>query len=110
MIIAEEIGIKSNDMEKIQMIFRNYSNVEQVILFGSRAKGNYKTYSDIDIALIGTDLNLTVQQKIENDLDDLLLPYKFDVSIFHKIGNQDLIAHINRVGKVIFTKLFPHKE
>ncbi len=106
MIIAEEIGIKSNDMEKIQMIFRNYSNVEQVILFGSRAKGNYKTYSDIDIALIGTDLNLTVQQKIENDLDDLLLPYKFDVSIFHKIGNQDLIAHINRVGKLIYSKIY----
>ena len=106
MIIAEEIGIKSNDMEKIQMIFRNYSNVEQVILFGSRAKGNYKTYSDIDIALIGTDLNLTVQQKIENDLDDLLLPYKFDVSIFHKIGNQDLIAHINRVGKLVYSKIY----
>ena len=110
MIIAEEIGMKANDMEKIRMIFRNYSNVEQVILYGSRAKGNYKTYSDIDITLIGTNLNLTLQQKIENDLDDLLLPYKFDVSVFHKIENQDLIAHINQVGKVVFTKSFSRKE
>ena len=105
MIVAEELGLKAIDIERIQIVFKDYSNIEKVILYGSRAKGNYKTYSDIDITLVGSDIDLTLQQKIENDLDDLLLPYKFDVSVFHKIENQDLIAHINRVGKVIFSKV-----
>jgi type I restriction enzyme S subunit len=78
-----------------------------VIIYGSRAKGNYSTYSDIDITLIGAVINLTSQNKIENELDDLLLPYKFDVSNFHKIENLDLIEHIKRVGKVIYTKSSP---
>lgn len=100
-MLSSELGLKSTEIEKIQMVFKNHSEIEKVILYGSRAKGNYKPYSDIDITLIGT-INLTLQNKIEVELDDLLLPYKFDVSIFYKIENRELIEHINRVGKTIY--------
>ena len=64
--------------------------------------GNFKPYSDIDLTMIGTNLDLTIQQKIETQLDDLLLPYKIDLSIFQQIKNQDLIDHITRVGKKFY--------
>lgn len=97
-----EIGLKNTDISNIQAIFASYAEVEKVILYGSRAKGNYKPASDIDITLVGSTLNLTTLQKIENELDDLMLPYLFDVSIYHQIKNKELIEHIKRVGKVIF--------
>lgn len=97
-------GLNNSDIEKIQNVFALYSQVEKVILYGSRAKGTYKPASDIDLTLVGTKLNLSVQQKIESELDDLMLPYKFDISIYHQISNKDLIEHIERVGKFFFIK------
>jgi len=61
-----------------------------VILYGSRARGNYRNGSDIDLALVGKELDLTTLFKVETELDDLLLPYKIDLSIHHKIENPDL--------------------
>ena len=73
--------------------------IDEVILYGSRAMGNYKTGSDIDLVLKGTKLSLTDLLKIENELDDLMLPYKIDVALYHQINNPELIEHIQRVGK-----------
>ena len=98
------IGLNDTDIHKIQEVFASHPEVEKAILYGSRAKGNYKPASDIDLTLLGTGLNLTIQQKIENELDDLLLPYKIDLSIYYQISNKDLTEHIDRVGKVFYTK------
>lgn len=95
-------GLSNSDIEKIKNVFASYIQVEKVILFGSRAKGTYKPASDIDLTLVGTKLNLSIQQKIESELDDLMLPYKFDISIYHQISNKDLIEHIERVGQIFF--------
>ncbi len=75
-----------------------------MVIYGSRAKGTFKPASDIDLTLLGEKLNLTIQYKIENDLDDLMLPYLFDISIFNQISNTDLVEHINRVGIVFFER------
>ncbi len=99
-----DLGLTSSDLERIKLIFKHHLEIDKVIIYGSRAKGNYKEYSDVDITLLGDMIDLTSQHKIESELDDLLLPYKFDVSTFHKIKNVDLIEHIMRVGKVIFAK------
>jgi len=84
------------------MLLLPYPEVEQVILYGSRAKSTYKTDSDIDLTLKGSDLNLTVINNISNEIDDLLLPYSFDISIFSQISNATLVDHINRVGIVSY--------
>lgn len=91
-------GLKEDTISVIQNIFSEYPQIKKAILYGSRAKGNYRLNSDIDLALIGNDLDLSTQFKIEEDLDNLLLPYKIDLSVFHKIENPDLIDHINRRG------------
>jgi predicted nucleotidyltransferase len=74
--------------------------VEEAILYGSRAMGNFRPGSDIDLTVKGQGLDLEMLNKISLALDELLLPYTFDISLFHQIKNQDLIDHIKRVGVV----------
>jgi predicted nucleotidyltransferase len=97
-------GLKRETIEKILEIFGRYDEIEEAIIYGSRAKGNFKPGSDIDLTLIGRGLNLTVLNKICLELDDLLLPYTFDLSLYHHINQPDLIDHIQRVGKLFYSK------
>ncbi len=97
-------GLKEKDIQKINGVFMKYPHIEKAILYGSRAKGSFRNGSDIDLTLLGEGLTLSVLFAIENDLDDLLLPYKIDLSILQKIGNPDLVAHIERVGLEFYQK------
>ena len=95
-------GLKDKHIKAINSVFSKYPQIEKAILYGSRAKGKYRNGSDIDLTLAGNDLDLSTLLRIETELDDLLLPYKIDLSILHKIENQDLIDHINRSGIVFY--------
>ena len=97
-------GLSADTLIRIQALFEKHPWVEQVVLYGSRAKGNYKPGSDIDITLFGTQLTITQLNQIENELDDLMLPYQFDVSLHHHIQHEALLQHIERVGKVIYMR------
>jgi predicted nucleotidyltransferase len=99
-----KFGLKEEIIEKINAVFEKYSQIEKVIVYGSRAKGNYKNGSDIDLTMIGKDIDYSTLLKIETQLDDLLLPYKIDLSRFESITNNELIQHINRIGKIFFIK------
>ncbi len=70
-----------------------------MILYGSRAKGSHKLNSDIDLAVAGERLTGAVLSRIEGDLEDHLLPYKIDLSLMANIDNQNLLEHIQRVGR-----------
>lgn len=78
--------------------------VEKAALYGSRAKGNFKNGSDIDLALYGRDLNLTALHRIEDALDDLLLPYHIDLALASRITSEELLEHIQRVGVVFYER------
>ena len=97
-------GLKNQTIEAIWEVFRMHPQIGVAVLYGSRAKGNYRPNSDIDITLKGENLDLTELFKIENELDDLLLPYKIDLSVYQKIENKDLLDHIDRVGVVFYNK------
>jgi predicted nucleotidyltransferase len=97
-------GLKESDVDRVKAIFGGFPEIDKAILYGSRAKGNFKPASDIDLTLIGESLNLTVLNRIEVLLDDLLLPYTFDISIFSQISNVDLQEHIQRIGLEFYTK------
>lgn len=100
-------GLEKHTIEAIQGVFQNYTSVKKAILYGSRAKGNYRSGSDIDITLCGKELDLSILQKIENELDDLMLPYKIDLSLHRHISNPELLDHIHRVGIVFYEKVEP---
>src|SRR5690606_13361766 len=91
-----KFGLPLNTIQKINDIFRKYSQIKTAIIYGSRAKGTYRNGSDIDLTLKGEKLNLGILLKIENELDDLLLPYKIDLSLHESIENKDLLEHIQR--------------
>lgn len=92
-------GLKDEIIQQLSAVFGHYPQVEKAILYGSRAKGTYKNGSDIDLTLCGgADLTLSVLYKIMNEIDDLLLPYTIDLSIFSQIDNPDVSEHIRRVG------------
>jgi len=97
-------GLDDKVIKQISQVFKKYSQIESVVIYGSRAKGNYKHGSDIDLTFKGADLDLSVIAKISTDLDDLLLPYTFDISIYGQIDNPELLDHIARVGKIFYSK------
>lgn len=100
-------GLKVHTIQAIQQVFAHYPALEKALLYGSRAKGNYRTGSDIDLTLEGENLNLSTLQKIENDLDELMLPYKIDISLLKHIKNPELLEHIARIGIVFYEKEAP---
>lgn len=97
-------GLPLAAVEKIRGVFAGYPQIEKALLYGSRAKGDYKNGSDIDLTLIGEGLDVSVLLKVLNQLDDLLLPWMFDVSLFEQIDNSGLREHIERVGKVFYDR------
>lgn len=100
----ENFGLSDEIVNQIKAVFSKYNQIDQVLIYGSRAKGNYLPFSDIDFTLLGYGIDLTILFKIEQDLDDLLLPYKFDISIFSKISDTEFINHINRIGQIFYKK------
>ncbi|WDF56602.1 nucleotidyltransferase family protein [Mucilaginibacter sp. KACC 22063] len=94
-----KFGLSNEVIEKIRQTITTNPKVEEIIVYGSRAKGNYKSASDIDITLKGDQLVLQDLNKLAIMLDDLLLPQKIDLSIYHHISNADLLEHIERIGQ-----------
>ena len=102
-------GLKETTIQQICNILAKYPPVEKAVLYGSRAKGNYKNGSDIDLTLYGgADLTLKVLYRLSDELDDLLLPYTIDLSIFSHISDPDVLDHIRRVGTTFYEKLPVH--
>jgi uncharacterized protein len=95
-------GLKNETLQRITRVFSTFPEVHEVIVYGSRAKGNYKAGSDIDLTIKGEKLNLSTLSKISQQLDDLSLPYTIDLSLFEYIENKDLIDHIQRIGSVLY--------
>ena len=95
---ASKFGLDNMDLENILKIIKSCQKVDSAILFGSRAKGTFSNGSGIDIALKGENIVLNDVLDLLNELDDLLLPYKFDLVIFDRIEEVELKEHINRVG------------
>ena len=97
-------GIKDEIIDRIQQVFAHVPEIDEAILFGSRAKGNFKPGSDIDIALVGDGLKLSLVNKTSLLLDDLMLPYTFDLAVLKQITNDNLLSHIERVGVILYSK------
>ena len=100
-----KFGLPQSVIQRINAVLSRYPQVDKAILYGSRAKGNHKNGSDIDLTLYGgTDLSLNVIYRILDDLDELLLPYTIELSIFKDISDRDVIEHIQRVGVMFYDK------
>jgi predicted nucleotidyltransferase len=97
-------GLSAATIARIQGVLARFGDVDKAVLYGSRAKGNYRAGSDIDPTLYGPALNFDLLADIASELDDLLLPYTMDLSIFEQLGNPDLREHIERVGVAFYDR------
>jgi len=97
-------GLSSKNNSRVVSILSQYPAVEKAILYGSRAMGNYKAGSDIDLTLQGSNLSHHEIFQIATAFDESMLPYMVDLSILDHIENQDLLQHIKRVGVVAYER------
>ena len=97
-------GLSDATIEKIRSVFARHPQVEKAVLYGSRAKGTFRNGSDIDLTLFGDGLTYELLSLISRELDDLLLPYSFDLSLFAHIRDADVIDNIRRGGVAFYEK------
>lgn len=101
---GERFGLPEHAVDKIRQVLAAHPEVERAVVYGSRAKGNYRNGSDIDLTLYGEALTHRVLMALLVELDDLLLPWMIDLSIFADLRHPALQEHIERVGKVLYAK------
>ncbi|MFY8161000.1 MAG: nucleotidyltransferase domain-containing protein [Candidatus Kapaibacteriota bacterium] len=99
-----KFGLKDETILKIQSAFIKFPGIEKVVIYGSRAKGNYRNGSDIDITLFGKELSHQILLRLMNEIDELNTPYMFDISIYDTLSSETLKEHIDRVGLVFYER------
>jgi predicted nucleotidyltransferase len=97
-------GLSEQTISDLQSIFRKQKNIEKVLIFGSRAKGNYREGSDIDLAAIGDGISRHQLLDICNDIDDMGILYNIDIVDYEKQKGSPIGKHIDRVGKPFYVR------
>ncbi len=94
--------LKPAELEMVRAVFRHHPEVTSATLFGSRAKGNHSERSDVDLVVAG-DVEPLCAESIAAELDELPLPYRFEVQPLAHIHFRPLLEHIQRVGIPIYS-------
>lgn len=97
-------GLSPAVIESISRVLADEPSLQRARLFGSRALGRERPGSDVDLCLEGPDLDLDSLNRIENGLEALGLPWKFDLLLWRQIDDPALKAHVDRVGRVLFER------
>lgn len=97
-------GLSQHAIEQIQGVFSRFAEVEEVVLYGSRAKGTFRSGSDVDFALKGKAIPFQVFLQISSLLDDLMLPFTFDLLIYQDVDNPALLDQIDRHGQLFYSR------
>ena len=95
-------GLNDTVIAELQAVFGHHPNIKKVLIFGSRAKGNYRDGSDIDLAAIGNNLDYSQLLNILVEIDNLGLLYRVDLLDYQKHINTPIGEHIDRVGQVFY--------
>lgn len=96
-------GLYSSSESELLKILSDNKNIEEVIIYGSRAKGNFREGSDIDLAVKGT-ISADEIFSIKNTIEESSIPYLVDLIVYDEIMSEELLEHINRAGKIFYTR------
>lgn len=97
-------GLSEENIKELREILESIPTIEEAIIYGSRARGDYKPASDVDLTLKGSNLTFRDVALLDDKLYYSYLPYYFDTSIFADLTNKELIENINRCGKVFYKR------
>jgi predicted nucleotidyltransferase len=89
---------------KIHQTLAAFPAIEQATLYGSRAMGRHRNGSDIDLTLAGAILDARTLALLDGALDDLLLPWRFDLCLQSSLQSPELIDHIQRFGQLFYRR------
>lgn len=99
----DNFGLLKRDLDFLFEALIKFPEIEKAIIFGSRAMGNYKKGSDIDLAIVGEKITDQMKTRLSSILNqELPIPYFIDVVDYKSITNKDLVKHIDTEGKVIY--------
>lgn len=98
-----EFGLDERALRLIREVIERHPRIREARVFGSRAKGNYRPESDVDIAIFG-EVDSVLASLVAGELDELPLPYRFDVQAYNAIQHSPLREHIDRVGSTLFAR------
>lgn len=100
-----KFGLKEEDIAYIVTALSKFDEIKKAAIFGSRAKGNYKPGSDVDIAVFGEDISFSTIAHLHFMLEeDSPMPYFFDIVDYTHLAHRELKEHIKRVGITIFDR------
>jgi uncharacterized protein len=102
--LSLRFGLSQKAMDTLIAAISKHTAIDRAIVYGSRAKGNFREGSDIDLTLDAPKLSKQELSNLWHELDDSNLPYRVDLSRLQDIQNPDLLDHINRVGAVLYTR------
>ncbi|HLX91464.1 MAG TPA: nucleotidyltransferase domain-containing protein [Puia sp.] len=102
--LKNKFGLTERDMQTIRDIFVKYPEVEKVFLFGSRAKGNFKQGSDIDLSVMNAGVNDISIRGLHADFEESSLPYRVELVNFPALNSPEFVAHIERVGILFYDR------
>ena len=97
-----KFGLSDTVIKELQDVFRRHANIKRVLIFGSRSKGNYRAGSDIDLAVVGKDIDYNLLLTIQCEIDDLEMLYSIDLLDYQKQKGTPIGDHIDRVGQVFY--------
>ena len=97
-------GLNDIELQALCSVLASMPEVEEAIIYGSRARGTNHIASDIDITLKGNELTYLQLALLDAKIDDLYLPYFVDLSLFSMLKNPDLLKSIDREGKVLYKR------
>lgn len=97
-------GLTDSEMQILHELFAENEKIEQVILYGSRAKGTYKPFSDVDISIVGKGLTEQDVNRLYAALDESPIPYMFDIFTFDTLKNEIRKDHSSRSGVILYQK------
>ena len=97
-----KFGLSDTVIRELQDVFRRHANIEKVLIFGSRSKGNFRAGSDIDLAVIGKGIDYSQLLTIQCEIENLEMLYRIDLLDYQKEIGTPIGDHIDRVGQVFY--------
>jgi predicted nucleotidyltransferase len=97
-------GLSESALAKFRSVFAKYPEIEEVVIYGSRAKGNHREGSDIDLSIKGVGMTEAIRARVWLDLDNLNTPYLIDLSVYSLLPPGNLKDHISRAGKTFYLR------
>lgn len=106
----EAFGLREDILARLRQVFARFDAIEAVVLFGSRARGDERHRSDLDLCLRGEGLTSSDEAHIARCIDDLMLPWKVDLILDHRLQHQAMRDNIDREGVIFYRREAPDRS